>query len=130
MNDSELQNLMFEIQEHRKLDRDFTSLEDQIRCLKKRFYNLEVTEADDEEQMKQKVIDQGRVIENLREELQVVRHHIQTTKRTGTSLQEKSVRLHHQEGERNAELALLRGDTTKQLAINQDFEAEIERVRH
>ena len=52
MNDSELQNLMFEIQEHRKLDRDFTSLEDQIRCLKKRFYNLEITEADDEEQMK------------------------------------------------------------------------------
>ncbi len=44
MNDSELQNMMLEIQEHRKRERDFTSLEDQIRCLKKRFYNLDATE--------------------------------------------------------------------------------------
>ncbi len=31
--DKELQNLMSELQEHRMKERDFTSLEDQIRCL-------------------------------------------------------------------------------------------------
>jgi hypothetical protein len=52
MNDSELQTMMQEIQEHRKRERDFTSLEDQIRCLKKRFYNLDATEQDDEDRLK------------------------------------------------------------------------------
>jgi hypothetical protein len=34
------------------------------------------------------------------------------------------------EGEKNAELASLRGDTTKQMTSNQDLEAEIERMKH
>jgi hypothetical protein len=59
--------MMLEIMEHRKRDRDFTSLEDQIRCLKKRFYNLDLTEADDEESLKQQIIEQGLEIDNLRE---------------------------------------------------------------
>ena len=59
--------MMLEIMEHRKRDRDFTSLEDQIRCLKKRFYNLDLTEADDEESLKQQMIEQGLEIDNLRE---------------------------------------------------------------
>lgn len=59
--------MMLEIMEHRKQDRDFTSLEDQIRCLKKRFYNLDLTEADDEESLKQQIIEQGLEIDNLRE---------------------------------------------------------------
>ena len=56
MNDSELQTMMQEIQEHRRRERDFTSLEDQIRCLKKRFYNLDATEQDDEEALKQQIL--------------------------------------------------------------------------
>ncbi len=56
MNDSELQTMLLEIQEHRKRERDFTSLEDQIRCLKKRFYNLDATEQDDEDRLKQEVL--------------------------------------------------------------------------
>jgi hypothetical protein len=52
MNDSELQHMMLEIQEHRKSERDFTSLEDQIRCLQKRFYNLDATEQGEEEGLK------------------------------------------------------------------------------
>jgi hypothetical protein len=52
MNDSELQHMMLEIQEHRKRERDFTSLEDQIRCLQKRFYNLDATEQGEEEGLK------------------------------------------------------------------------------
>ena len=40
--------MLLEIQEHRKRERDFTSLEDQIRCLKKRFYQLEATEVSKE----------------------------------------------------------------------------------
>lgn len=39
------------------------------------------------------------------------------------------MQLHHVEGERNADLAGLRGDTSKQLAANQDCEAEIERIK-
>ena len=35
---------MHEIQEHRKRERDYTSLEDQIRCLKKRFELLNQSE--------------------------------------------------------------------------------------
>jgi hypothetical protein len=38
--------------------------------------------------------------------------------------------LHYIEGEKNAELAALRGDTTKQLTYNQELEAEIERMKH
>ena len=44
--------MMYEIIEHRKRERDFTSLEDQIRCLKRRFQNLDSTEQDDEEELK------------------------------------------------------------------------------
>lgn len=37
MTDHEIQNMMQELQAHRKKERDYTSLEDQIRCLKRRF---------------------------------------------------------------------------------------------
>ena len=56
MNESEFQTMMEEIQEHRRRERDFTSLEDQIRCLKNRFYNLDATQQDDEDRLKQEVI--------------------------------------------------------------------------
>lgn len=69
MNDEELQAMMLEIQEHRKRERDFTSLEDQIRCLKKRFYNLEQTEQAEEQQLKQQVIEQGLEIDTMRASL-------------------------------------------------------------
>ena len=105
MNDSELQNMMLEIQEHRKRDRDFTSLEDQIRCLKKRFYNLDLTEAEDEENLKQQIIEQGLEIDNLKGQLQHIRSQIQSSKKSGSSLQERNVKLYHQEGEKTAELA-------------------------
>jgi predicted nucleic acid-binding Zn-ribbon protein len=45
-------------------------------------------------------------------------------------LTDKNTRLHYLEGEKNAELAALRGDTTKQLTYNQELEAEIERLKH
>lgn len=59
MNDSELQHMMLEIQEHRKRERDFTSLEDQIRCLQKRFYNLDATEQGEEDSLKQTIVEEG-----------------------------------------------------------------------
>lgn len=130
MNDSELQNMMLEIQEHRKRERDFTSLEDQIRCLKKRFYNLDATEQDDEDKLKQAVIAQGIQVDSLREQMQELRTQIQSSKRNNGNLNEKNTRLYHLEGEKNAELASLRGDTTKQLTNNQDLEGEIERMKH
>ena len=40
----EIQDLMSEIQEHRKKERDYTSLVDQIRCLKLRFVALAESE--------------------------------------------------------------------------------------
>lgn len=58
-----------------------------------------------------------------------MRGNIQGTKKDSSNLQEKNVRLYHVEGEKNAELATLRGDTSKQLSINQDLEAEIERIK-
>lgn len=58
-----------------------------------------------------------------------MRGNIQGTKKDSSNLQEKNVRLYHVEGEKNAELAALRGDTSKQLSINQDLEAEIERIK-
>ena len=54
-------------------DRDFTSLEDQIRCLKKRFYNLDATEQDDEDRLKQEVNKQTLQIESMREQMQELR---------------------------------------------------------
>ena len=37
--------------------------------------------------------------------------------------------MYHVEGETNAELAALRGDTSKQLANNQEYEGEVERFK-
>lgn len=113
MNDSELQTMMQEIQEHRRRERDFTSLEDQIRCLKKRFYNLDATEQDDEEALKQEVQKQTLQIDGMREEMHGLRSQIQSSKRDNSSLNDKNTQMHYLEGEKNAELAALRGDTTK-----------------
>ena len=37
--------------------------------------------------------------------------------------------MHHVEGEKNAELATLRGDTSKQLESNKQFEGDIQSFR-
>lgn len=37
MSAEELQRMMEQIESHRKKERDYTSLEDQIRCLKRRY---------------------------------------------------------------------------------------------
>jgi DnaJ-domain-containing protein 1 len=76
MNDSELQHMMLEIQEHRKRERDFTSLEDQIRCLQKRFYNLDATEQGEEEGLKKNIVEEGLQIDTLREQLGALRSQI------------------------------------------------------
>ncbi len=67
---------MLEIQEHRKRERDFTSLEDQIRCLQKRFYNLDATEQGDEDNLKQTIVEEGLQIDSLREQLGQLRSQI------------------------------------------------------
>jgi hypothetical protein len=46
-------------------------------------------------------------------------------KKDHTGLKEEFIQLHHEEGEKNAELATLRGDTSKQLTSNKEFEGEI-----
>ena len=66
----------------------------------------------------------------MREQMQELRQQIQAAKKDNTSLTDKNTRLHYMEGEKNAELAALRGDTTKQLTYNQELEAEIERMKH
>lgn len=68
--------MMLEIQEHRKRERDFTSLEDQIRCLQKRFYNLDATEQGDEDNLKQTIVEEGLQIDSLREQLGQLRSQI------------------------------------------------------
>lgn len=68
--------MMLEIQEHRKRERDFTSLEDQIRCLQKRFYNLDATEQGDEDNLKQTIVEDGLQIDSLREQLGQLRSQI------------------------------------------------------
>ena len=118
MNDSDLQTMMQEIQEHRKRERDFTSLEDQIRCLKKRFYNLDATEQDDEDKMRQDITKQTLQIDGMREEMQELRSQIHSSKRDNGSLTDKNTKLHYMVGEKNEELAALRGDTSKQLTYN------------
>ena len=37
--------------------------------------------------------------------------------------------MYHLEGEKNAEMATLRGDTTKQLTSNTEVDAEVQRYR-
>ena len=121
--------MMLEIQEHRKRERDFTSLEDQIRCLQRRFYNLDATEQGEEEALKQGIIEEGLQIDSLREQLGALRFQIQGSKRDNAGFQDKNLRLYHMAGERNAELAQLRGETTKQMTANQEMEVEIERYK-
>lgn len=74
-------------------------------------------------------MEQGLEIDNLRESMHEVRSGIQSSKRDGAQLTEKNTRLYHMEGEKSAELAALRGDTSKQLANNSEFESLIERIR-
>ena len=58
-----------------------------------------------------------------------LRSQIQGAKRDNAGLQDKNMRLYHMAGERNAELAQLRGETTKTMTANQDMEGEIERYK-
>ena len=62
--------------------------------------------------------------------MQELRSQIQNSKRDNAQFTDRNTKLHYIEGEKNAELAALRGDTTKQLTYNQELEAEIERMKH
>ncbi len=62
--------------------------------------------------------------------MQELRSQIQNSKRENAQFTDRNTKLHYIEGEKNAELAALRGDTTKQLTYNQELEAEIERMKH
>lgn len=52
-------------------------------------------------------------IESMREQMQELRQQIQSSKRDNGSLSDKNTKLHYAVGEKNEELAALRGDTSK-----------------
>lgn len=54
--------------------------------------------------------------------LEDLRQRIKAKQGQHEQLKESYAHLYHQEGERNAELTTLRGDTSKQLASNNEFE--------
>ena len=58
-----------------------------------------------------------------------LRSQIQGAKRDNAGLQDKNMLLYHMAGERNAELAQLRGETTKTMTANLNMEGEIERYK-
>ena len=62
--------------------------------------------------------------------MQELRSQIQSSKRDNGSLSDKNTKLHYSVGEKNEELAALRGDTSKQLTYNQELEVEIERMKY
>ncbi len=66
----------------------------------------------------------------MREQMQELRSQIQSSKRDNGSLSDKNTKLHYAVGEKNEELAALRGDTSKQLTYNQELEVEIERMKY
>lgn len=73
---------------------------------------------DEEEALKEELAEQSREIDKLREILEELRSKIKAKKKQHETLKEHYVQLYHIEGEKNAELATLRGDTSKQLASN------------
>ena len=121
--------MMHEIQEHRMKERDFTSLEDQIRCLRLRFDQLESNENDEEEMIKQQLDESNEEIDKLKQMLEEMRGQIKNKKKQHESLKEQFIALYHVEGEKNADIATLRGDTSKQLTSNEEFVAEIEKYK-
>eukprot|EP00347_Sterkiella_histriomuscorum_P024325 403331522 len=129
MSEKEIQRMMEEIQEHRRKERDYTSLEDQIRCLNNRFKALNDGEDDEEQDLKQHLEDQAAEIEHLKQILEDLRLQIKAKKRQHDGLKEHYIQLYHVEGEKNAELATLRGDTSKQLTSNTQLEAEIQEYK-
>ena len=82
-------------------ERDFTSLEDQIRCLKKRFEQLQANEVtsicedhmkgDEEEAFKEELAEQSREIDKLKEILEELRSKIKAKKRQHETLKEHYV---------------------------------------
>jgi len=63
---------MQEIQAHRKKERDYQSLEDQIRCLQRRFDNLD--EQNKEEELKEELRDTCEEIDRLKGILEQLRN--------------------------------------------------------
>ena len=114
---------MQEIQEHRKNERDYTSLVDQIRCLKRRYdmlvngevvlYKPNPMQDGEEAMQKQQLQQSNEEIQRLKYTLDEVRSQIQQTKREQEVLKEDYIELHRLEGEKNAELAAIKGETTK-----------------
>ena len=65
--------MLQEIQDHRKHERDFTSLEDQLRCLHARFEDLLQHEHDDEDSLIDHVQQSNEEIERLKALLEEMR---------------------------------------------------------
>ena len=83
--------MMDEIQEHRRKDRDFTSLVDQIRCLQRRYDLLQKDEYEEEENLRRKLEDQSLEIENLKNYLEELRNQLINSKRGHEHLKEEYI---------------------------------------
>lgn len=75
------------------------------------------------------MIEENEEIEQLKKELDELRSKLDAKKNSHEGLKEQFILLYHVEGEKNAELTNLRGDTSKQLASNQEFQREIEKFK-
>ena len=61
----------------------------------------------------------------MKQQLEDLRQQIKNRKKQQENLKDHYIQLYHVEGEKNAELAGLRGDTSKQLTSNNQFDGEI-----
>ena len=125
MADEELQQLMRQVIQSRKLEKDYKNIEDQIRCLKLRMFQQTQTEV----KLRHEHTDVNEQIASQTEDL-MIEHEALDRRRVNLEQryqQQKHeyIRLNNLEGELHSQIASLRGSTSDQMMQNKQLEARV-----
>ena len=111
--DDEIQRLMEELIMRRTQEKDFKSLEDQIRCLRHRFDNLSADHQDSQQSQQYRESEREQQIEELSKEVDQAHMQQLQDQNEYNELKNDYIQLNEQLGQREGELADLRSECTK-----------------
>ena len=127
--DEEIQNLMEELIMRRTQERDYQSLEDQIRCLRQRFENLGNENQNAARDQSDKENDRERQIAELSQQVDEMHFQRLADQKEYAALKSEYIHLNEMLGHREAELADQRQKCTQQLGYNKELEQQGEQLQ-
>lgn len=110
----------------RTQERDFQSLEDQIRCLRQRFENLGSDNQKAARDQSDKENQRESEIQDLSQRVDEMHYQRLNDQKEYGRLKQEYIHLNEVLGDRESELANLRQECTQQLGMNKDLEREAE----